>query len=107
MPAVEWRANIIDYSISFVISHAMGRPSKPKSEKARNAGFTLYPREITALEAAALGHKLKTSSDFIRRAVINFDDPRTRGKINSPRRARENQTPNSGPVPGPNSAPRT
>lgn len=107
MPAVEWRANIIDYSIPFVIPHAMGRPSKPKSEKARNAGFTLYPREITALEDAARTHKLKTSSDFIRAAVIKFDDPRTRGKINSPRRAWGIQTPTPGPVGGPNSAPRT
>lgn len=64
----------------------MGRPSKPESEKARNAGLTLYPQEIEAMNAAAKARRLKTSSDFVRVAVIKMDDPRTRGKIQRPRR---------------------
>lgn len=64
----------------------MGRPAKPEEEKARNAGMTLYPAEIDAIEAAAKATCMKTSADFVRDAVIRRDHPKTRGKIIPPRR---------------------
>lgn len=62
-----------------------GRPQKPHSERARNAGFSAYPREIAAIERAARVGRFKTGFDFIRRLIITNGHPATEGKITEPR----------------------
>lgn len=64
----------------------MGRPSKPDNQKAKNAGFTLYPGEITAIADVAAAKRMKTSSDYVRTLVIQDDHPRARGRIAVPRK---------------------
>lgn len=83
----------------------MGRPSKPYAEKARNAGVVLYPDEIAAIESATKALRMKTTSDFLRDAIITRDARQTRGKIMKPRR--ESRLSNLGRPLEPRSAPLT
>lgn len=82
----------------------MGRPSKPKSGKARNASFSAYPPEISAIKKVARQKKFAAPFDYVRSLVIEDDHPSARGKIREPRRLK---TRSSKPdrTPSPNSHP--
>lgn len=63
----------------------MGRPSKPDSEKSKNAGFAAYPSEIAALKKVAKATNHRAAFDYVRSLVILADHPLARKKIAAPR----------------------
>lgn len=67
------------------MARKVGRPSKPESERAKNAGFAAYPIEIQAIKSAARKLKFRSGFDYVRRLVIDAGHPDVRGKIASPR----------------------
>lgn len=78
----------------------MGRPTKPDSAKAKNAGFTAYPDEITAIKGVAQAKKFKAPFDYVRDLVTKDDHPLARGKIAEPRRVKS-QSAKPDPTPAP------
>lgn len=80
----------------------MGRPSKPESVKARNAGFTAYPQEIAAIKKVSRARRFKAPFDYVRHLVREDDDPFSRGKISEARRLKIPLM-NRDPFPAPNS----
>lgn len=66
----------------------MGRPRKSDDQKARNAGYVAYPKEIETIREVSVAKRFKMPFDYLRSLVI-ADSPKTRRSIAAPRRSRD------------------
>ena len=66
----------------------IGRPKKPVKDRAVNAGYTAYPKEIEAIRRASVTKKYRSPFDYLRALVIE-DLPAAEGKLMSPARMKQ------------------